>query len=134
MGLENGVVIKAKEDFKWRSGLVSWADGLEIPKGKNLEVCYWRKAMGIRDKIMESIMVEKENHKDITVELNACKLRNMIWELNKFVDEEYYNYNANSGWSYSVFVNTLWEQICILVYVESLVNAGLVEVEFYEKW
>lgn len=134
MGLENGVVIKAKEDFKWQSGLVSWTDGLEIPKGKSLEVCYWRRAFGIRDKIMESMMIEKENHKDIVVGLNSYKLRNIVWELSKFIDEEYYNYNANSGWSYSVFVNTLWEQICILVYVESLVNAGLVEVEFYEKW
>lgn len=134
MGLENGIVIKAKKDFKWQSGVVSWADGLEIPKGRSLEVCYWRKAVGIREKIVELIMVEKENHKDITVKLNSYKLRDIIWELSKFVCEEYYNYNANTIWGYSVFITTLLEQIYILVYVESLVNEGLVEVEFYEKW
>lgn len=133
MGLDNGIVIKAKKEFTWKSKLGnSSIYEYQFIKDDTLEVCYWRKCWGIRNDIIHRLhMVSNECNNE---ELESADIRAIVRILELYTNKEYWEQNADSIWEYKDMIETLWNQIYTLVYVESLVNDGLVEVSFYDSW
>lgn len=133
MGLDNGIMIKAKKDFVWKSKLGNASVyEYQFMKDDTLEVCYWRKCWGIRNDIIQRLhMVSNECNNE---ELESADIRAIVRILEFYTDKEYWEKYADSIWEYKEIIETLWSQIYTLVYVESLVNDGLVEVSFYDSW
>lgn len=133
MGLDNGIMIKAKKDFTWKSKLGNASIyGYQFLKEETLEVCYWRKCWGIRNDIIYKLHMSSNECNSETLEPE--EIRVIIRVLESYTDKEYWGQNADSIWEYSEIIETLWSQIYTLVYVESLANEGLVEVSFYDSW
>jgi len=67
----------------------------------NIELAYWRKCWGIRDKILDAL--EYDNEGNGTYRITYSELKTVIEVLKKFLDKEYWDENADSIWDYDEF-------------------------------
>lgn len=141
MGLDNGIVLKAKEDISVPSELILtkydvWknfnSDDIDepldiIPKDEQVEICYWRKCWGIRNEIIHCL--EKCAYK---IPLN--KLDEICDIINKFTEEKYYDMYARSIWDWDEMVDKLKLQITRLEWCKRLLKEDKIELEFYDSY
>lgn len=141
MGLDNGIILKAKENISVPSELMLTkydvcgsfnSDDIDkpldiIPKDEQVEICYWRKCWGIRNEIMHCF--EKCPYKIPLDELDEiCDI------INKFTKEEYYNMYARSIWDWDEMVDKLKLQITRLEWCKELLKEDKIELEFYDSY
>lgn len=111
-----GIVVKVKQDFVNTSTLASisyYRCGDTIPKGKEFVVCEWDESeIGL-----EVVRLFREL-------FNGLQLRSQDIDL-------IINTLTTVSENYGYFIK---QRICTLAYVESLLNQGLVEVEWYDWW
>lgn len=141
MGLDNGIVLKAKEDISVPNELMLtkydvWrnfnSDDIDepldtIPKDEQVEICYWRKCWGIRNEIIHCF--EKRPYK-----IPFDKLDEICNIINKFTKEEYYNMYARSIWDWDEMVDKLKLQITRLEWCKELLKEDKIELEFYDSY
>lgn len=115
-----GIIVKVKQDFVNTSKLASmsyYGCGDTIPKGKEFVVCEWDESE-IGSEVVRLL-------RDI-FERTQLTIKNIDLIISILID-----ISNNKDKSYA------WcekQRICTLVYVESLLNQGLVEVEWYDWW
>lgn len=112
MGLDNGLILKTKnkiENFPWyvNCKYESWLD-----KNKDyheLEVLYYRKCWGIRGEI--NALLHLWNNEECIKNVDPEDIPAIIRILEKYLDKEYYENNADSIWEYDEMINHLIQDI-----------------------
>ena len=111
MGLDNGIIVKSRNaknfQMKFPSFIktMSWLDLTNA----TVEVAYWRKTWGIRDKILDILGGENDSGE---YEITQSQLFKIIKMLKKFLHEDYWIKNAHSIWEYDDMIEN---QVQILV-------------------
>lgn len=113
-----GIIVKVNRDFVNTSRLACMSHyrcGQVIPKDEEFVVCEWTEAELDTVKIIKSIFLH-----------NQLTRRDIDVLINNLIDINEIN-NKHTAWYER-------QRIYTLVYVESLMNQGLVEVEWYDWW
>lgn len=147
MGLDNGIVLKAKEDISVPSELMltkydvcgrfnsdDIGEPLDIiPKDELVEICYWRKCWGIRNEIVYCL--GKYNlGAEYAYKIPFDTIDEVCDIINKFTKEYYYNMYARSIWDWDEMVDKLKLQITRLEWCKRLLKEDKIELEFYDSY
>ena len=147
MGLDNGIVLRAKEDISVPSELILTkynvcgsfnSDDINelldtIPKDEQVEICYWRKCWGIRNEIIHYL--GKYNlGAEYTYKIPFDAIDGICDIINKFTKEYYYNMYARSIWDWDEIVDKLKLQITRLEWCKELLKEDKIELEFYDSY
>lgn len=131
MGLDNGVICKniKREDIPaWVILPWNWEEERE-----EQEFVYFRKHWGIRAEILAALHCMEDN--DSVTSVDAEDIIPIVKILMKYLDREYYEYNADSIWEYEEAYNHIQESIINLIwlktYMESNPNA---RCYFYDSY
>lgn len=131
-----GIVIKVKEHFRNESNFSNmsyFACGDLILKDSEIEVIAWKHNDDVTREVWEKRMaIAPDYHRDIktgrnTRKLGTCEIEEILNVLFKSIDDEDWIMSESALYCTK-------REICTLVYVESLLNRGLVEVEWYDWW
>lgn len=95
MGLDNGVIVKAKIEIPHNNAW--WC----ISNEDKTEVAYWRKFWGFRNEIVETFGQESEC---ADIPINDENIDKLITILEKYLDRDYFDDNANSIWEYHEYL------------------------------
>ena len=131
MGLDNGVICK---NIK-REDVPTWVD---LPWGwdeehEDVELIYFRKHWGIRGEILKKIHCMDDNESHTPVE--AEDIIPIVKILMKYLDKEYYEYNADSIWEYAEACNHIQHSIINLIWLKTYMESHPdVECYFYDSW
>lgn len=137
MGLDNGIVLKAKEDIEVptflevRQANYPYEPIAAIPAGKSEEICYWRKCWGIRNEIMWDIGLDEDVY---CCELTSDDVENIIIILEKYIRKDYYDEHHRSIWEWKRIVPSLMRQAEILSWAKELLEEDKIELEFYDSY
>lgn len=137
MGLDNGIVLKAKEDIEVptflevRQANYPYEPIAAIPAGKSEEICYWRKCWGIRNEIMWDIGLDEDVY---CCELTSDDVENIIIILEKYIRKDYYDEHHRSIWEWKRIVPSLMRQAEILSWANELLEEDKIELEFYDSY
>lgn len=126
MGLDNGIYIKKKgeeERIKLSGKSFFWDD----------EIAYWRKCYGIRRIILNTLGGEINGEYEYPI--NRTQLKELIKELKKFNEKEYWEDFADSIWSFEEFAESRKRIIHNLkwVYWYTYLHPDI-EVYFYDSY
>lgn len=95
MGLDNGVVVKAKieipNDNNW------WNDN----NTNETDIAYWRKFWGFRNEVVKHFCQEEEC---ADIPINNDNVDELITILEKYLDRNYYEENGDSIWEYHEYL------------------------------
>ena len=140
MGLDNGIVVRTKEQsqvFGWVQKTVFQAS--DEPTLVN-DVTYWRKCYGIRSFILS---VYRRNHPDdktdgrYSYNLTTDDIKDIQWFLHHCViSEQYYNDQTNSIWEYKDLRPILEQQVRSLeILLQEIAKQGNnIKVIFYDSY
>lgn len=133
MGLDNGIVLRRKDRQKIE--LPSFVKDMweSIDTDGAVELAYWRKCWGIRDRIINLFGGENDNgHYNI----DANKLLEIIKILNKFLHKEYWDEYADSIWEYDEHIERSVEILINLSWLSwyMLKEQDNIEVYFYDSY
>lgn len=100
MGLDNGIIIKAKSDNGLNFLRKNFSDlKAEFDdEGKEFEFGYWRKCWNIRSKFLEDFLYEEENYK---IRFSIDDIPEIIETLKFFVKEKNWTYGNGSIFEWS---------------------------------
>ncbi len=147
MGLDNGIVLKAKEDIRVPNELILTkydirgsfnSDDIDEPldiilKDEQVEICYWRKCWGMRNEMIHCL--EKCNlDTEYTYKIPLDELDEVCDIINKFTKEKYYNMYARSIWDWDEMVDRLKLQVARLEWCKELLREDKIELEFYDSY
>lgn len=149
MGLDNGIVVKTKEQsqvFDWVQKTVFKASDeptLVYDEGEykyEYDITYWRKCYGIRSFILS---VYRRNHPDDKIDdrysynLTTDDIKDIQWFLHHcIISEQYYNDQANSIWEYEDLRPILEQQVRSLeILLQEIAKQGNnIKVIFYDSY
>lgn len=131
MGLDNGIVFKniKKENIPiWVKLPWSWND-----KCEEQDLVYFRKHWGIRGEILRKLHVMEYNDSHTLVE--AEDVLPIVKILMKYLDESYYDDNADSIWEYDEAHDHIQQSIINLIWLKTYMEQhSEVEVYFYDSY
>lgn len=143
MGLENGIILKAKERIKVpRSAKLTKRDILGehewfnvalldyIFEGERVKICYWSSGWGIRDEIMEVLNAPIDG--DCLIEIED--IENIIEILSRYMNKHYYNDHHRSIWNYEEMKPALALDLIRLRWCWRLLEEDKIELEFYDSY
>jgi hypothetical protein len=131
MGLDNGIYL---QDIKREQIKFPWFVILPFDRDYDdrTDICYWRKCWGIRNEI-RSILHMSDNEYEHEVEEDDVPA--IVRKLEDFLDEEYWENNADSIWEYDEFKPCLLQQIKNLLWLrEYLKEHPNVKCYFYDSY
>jgi hypothetical protein len=131
MGLDNGIVLK---DTTRQNIETPWFVSFPFDNDydNKLDVCYWRKCWGIRNEI-KRILHLKDNEYKCKVEEDDIPA--IIRILEKYLDKDYWDDNAESIWIYDEYKPHLIQQIKNLLWLrEYLRTYKRAECYFYDSY
>ena len=146
MGLDNGIVVRTKEQskvFSWVQEKTSGAtEPIEVPGeyGYEYDIAYWRKCYGIRSFILS---VYRRNHPDdktknkYSYNLTTDDIKEIQWFLHHCaISEQFYNDQVNSIWEYKDLRSTLEQQVRSLEILlqEMLKQNNDIKIIFYDSY
>lgn len=134
MGLDNGIMIKSKDDkmifipkryYTWK-----------IEGFKHYEIAYWRKCWGIREKILE-ILPKEDDEEYLWGDrlINRDDMKVLIKEMKKFTKRKYWDKYADSIWTFDEFKSNQRKIIRNLKYMYWYMKRNPeIEVYFYDSF
>lgn len=126
MGLDNGIIVKCDNMEEFFDNCPSF---VKTVFGDN-EICYWRKCWGLRGEILgvlhSSDYKTKIDKEDIPAILDVIK---------KYLNPDYWDYNANSIWSWEDYFEHNVQQYINLSYLYDVWDdyPGMT-AEFYDSY
>jgi hypothetical protein len=127
MGLDNGIYIRNFKEVA--PSKVPWFVMLD-----GGDVCYWRKCWGIRCAIYNALHAE-DNGEKYEFKVEEDDIPAIIKELEKFLDKDYWNENADSIWEYEDIRPSLIMQIKNLLWLRQyMLENPKVECYFYDSY
>lgn len=137
MGLDNGIVLKAKEDIsvpdllKLEQTHFPYDLITTISAGRSEEICYWRKCYGIRNEIINIFGEETDSG---GCALTSETVSEILDILNKYLDKDYYNEHHRSAWDFAEMGSLLIDYIEVLAWAKQLLEEDKIELEFYDSY
>ena len=152
MGLDNGILIRAKSDLAKDFLAIHFSKDDYDKYEDAYEIAYWRKCHNIRDAFIEDAYIE-DNSPDGGYHYNR-KMQNIVYRmedipnildvLKPFLDEEYWNRHSESMWEWYQIVPGIAEAISILTrlyknYCDIVKETGKLSeddfcLEFYDSY
>ena len=133
IGLDNGIVIR-KKDHSSKIELPSFVkDRWDFSETDQVEIAYWRKCWGIRDRILDVLGGENDTgHYNIT----QPQLLEIINKLKKFLHQDYWEDYAESIWEYDEFIENQVEILINLSWLSwfMIQEGNDIEVYFYDSY
>jgi hypothetical protein len=131
MGLDNGIVLQGvkRENIKvpW---FVSFPFATDFEH--RLDVCYWRKCWGIRERIRNLLHMDNKVYEAPVEEDDIPAL---IRLLENFLDKDYWDNNAESIWEYDEYKSHLLQQIKNLLWLREFLKLNpCVKCYFYDSY
>ena len=133
IGLDNGIVVR-KKDRSSKIELPSFVkDRWDFSETDQVEIAYWRKCWGIRDRILDVLGGENDTgHYNIT----QSQLLEIISKLKKFLHQDYWEDYAESIWEYDEFIENQVEILINLSWLSwfMIQEGNDIEVYFYDSY
>lgn len=129
-----GITVKVKKPFhneSYFANMSYYFCGDLVPQDEEFDICYWEK----KDDIVEQIWNKLESRPDYftdtvsgkhVAKLGVSEIGDILSVLFESLCTDWVQTESSFWWTK--------KQICSLVYVETLLNQGLVEVEWYDWW
>lgn len=131
MGLDNGVICK---NIK-HNDIPTW---VKLPwdlKHEDIELVYFRKCWGIRGEILGKLHCMEENDSRTPVE--SEDILSIVKILMKYLDEKYYEENADSIWEFCEARGNIQQSIINLLWLKMYMEehkSDNVECYFYDSY
>lgn len=133
MGLDNSFVVKNVH----RANVPYW---VKLPFDFNMddgswELCYFRKCWGIRGEILAKLHCMKDNDSETPVE--AEDILPIVKILMKYLNEKYYDENADSIWEFEEARGNIQQSIINLLWLKMYMEehkSDNVECYFYDSY
>ena len=106
MGLDNGIVLRRKDNQEFELPL-SCCNKYE----NSIELCYWRKCYGIRNRIIDKLHLPKDGGEYI---MDIEDIYAIIRILKHFVDKDIWENEGESIWDYVEDAMNLIDDIIVL--------------------
>lgn len=130
MGLDNGIMlhgIKPEEIPPFIKYYGAFDDGIEL--------CYWRKCWGIRNKFLDILTKAHPGAHDYKIDIDFDDVPALERALMQFTSESYWDENAESIWTYEEFIPHLIDQIVALRWLAVVMcNNPHIQAEFYDSY
>ncbi len=105
----------------------------ESYNGKNVEVCYWRECWGIRGDILHILHIDEDNSYHYNIE--SDNIPAIIKALEKYLNKEYWDANANSIWEYDEYFDNNIQNIRNLLWLKEYLEENPdAECYFYDSY
>lgn len=135
MGLDNGFYVKSNKREIKREDL---PEGIVYPFSEDYggvpEIVYWRKCWGLRGMTLD-IATPKDEKEYYYVIDTPAQVIELIKGLVQFMDEDYWEENADSIWTYDEFKAHLEEDLINFALILSYMNENPdVYLEFYDSY
>jgi len=131
MGLDNGLVcynIKREDIPFWVKLPLDWNENFN-----NFKLIYFRKHWGIRGEILAKLHCADNN--DSRTPIDAEDIIPIVKILMKYLDKEYYEYNADSIWEYNEAYDNIQQSIINLMWLKIHMESNPnVKCYFYDSW
>ncbi len=131
MGLDNSFMcrnIKREDLPTWVRPTLEWDEGSDT-----VELAYFRKYWGLRGEILAKLHCAEYN--DSCTNVDAKDIIPIVKILMKFLDEQYYNNNADSIWEYDEARDNIQRGIINLIWLKTYMEQHPdVECYFYDSW
>lgn len=128
MGLDNGFVCK---NIK-RNEVPTW---VKLPWERNdyCEIAYFRKYWGLRSEILAKLHCTEDN--DSSTQVDAEDIIPLVKVIMQYLDEEYYEDNANSIWDFDEAKSNIQQSIINLIWLKSYMDTHPeTECYFYDSY
>lgn len=131
MGLDNGFVVKNVN----RANIPAW---VKVPfdfdmEGGGFDVAYFRKYWGLRGEILGKLHCMEENDSRTPVE--SEDILSIVKILMKYLDEKYYEENADSIWEYNEAYGNIQQSILNLMWLKMYMDTHQdIECYFYDSY
>ena len=136
MGLDNGFLVKSNRRKLTREDLPKIIQyPFESDYGDGPEIIYWRKCWGLRNMVLDLLgkRSEADNVCGVYIFEKADQVFEVIKALLPWFDEEHWEEDSDSIWTYREMEDTLKQNICNLAAVYGFQNPD-VYLEFYDSY
>lgn len=135
MGLDNGITIIVPKQFIAKLG--TWDSSNSTDESSEYDICYWRKCWGIRRAILNVLDPEglKRQDGETNYPIEAEDVPAIIRALRPFFNENYWNEEAESIWTFDEMFETLIDNVVNLQKLKELLESNPeVKCEFYDSY
>jgi len=137
MGLDNGIIVRSNRREITREMLpdeIAYPFGSDY--GSGVEILYWRKNWGLRDKVLDALVVGSENEeKGYYLIDTSTKVFELIKIIVSFMNKETWEEDGDSIWDYDEILPILQRDIINLAIIASFMkNNPDVYLIFYDSY